>query len=139
METLIVNYLKNDNQNAFGLLYEKYFGLVSKFVWMNSGSEADAEELFECTMAVLLYKLRKDEYHLTASVKTYILAIAKNLWYRKFWCAESESTYSDIYSEKNSEEINLFIEKESSVTEKVQFSLQRMSYSCRRLINSMFF
>jgi DNA-directed RNA polymerase specialized sigma24 family protein len=53
--------------------------MVEYFILNNNGRTDDAEDIFQDTMIVLLEKLRQDDFMLTASIKTYIMAIAKNL------------------------------------------------------------
>ena len=75
--------LKTENNIAFGKLYNDNFYKISKFVQNNSGHEADAEDLFQDAMMVLVEKLRQDQFQLTASIDTYVYAICKNLWFKK--------------------------------------------------------
>ena len=79
----IVTDLKDENNNAFGKIYKNYFGVVSRFITTNNGTNQDAEDVFQDTMIALIAKLRQDDFKLEASLKTYIMAIAKNLWFKK--------------------------------------------------------
>ena len=79
----LINDLKGENNYSFGQLYKTYFSMVNRFVLNNSGQTEDAEDLFQDTMLVLIEKLRQDNFELTASIKTYIMAIAKNIWLKK--------------------------------------------------------
>jgi RNA polymerase sigma factor (sigma-70 family) len=73
---------KRDNA-AFNLLYAFYYPGIEKFVKKNSGTAADAEDVFQETIMVLLEKVPKKDFVLTSSIKTYISAVASNIWLKR--------------------------------------------------------
>jgi RNA polymerase sigma factor (sigma-70 family) len=139
MTAEIINDLKGENNSAFGQLYKEYFGMVNRFVANNNGRPDDAEDIFQDTMIVLLEKLRQDDFQLTASIKTYIMAISKNLWLKRLRTAYRETEFTDIHDNKFYEEINLAIENEKSYTDKLQSYIHKISKHCQGLIHDIFF
>ncbi|PKL78297.1 MAG: sigma-70 family RNA polymerase sigma factor [Ignavibacteriae bacterium HGW-Ignavibacteriae-4] len=139
MKTEIINDLRGGNNNAFGQLYKENFAMVNSFVTNNNGRSVDAEDIFQDTMMVLLEKLKQDNFQLTASIKTYIMAISKNLWLKKLRTAYRETELTDIHDNKFYEEINLAIENEISYKEKLQFYIHKITKHCQALINDYIF
>lgn len=139
MATEILNDLKGENNNAFGLLYKEYFGMVNSFVINNNGESIDAEDIFQDTMLVLVEKLRQDNFELTASMKTYIMAIAKNLWLKHLRTHKKVVELSELYDNKFFEEINLAIEQEKNYWDKLQNYMHKITEHCKGLIHDMFF
>jgi len=139
MSNEIINDLKGENNKSFGELYKTYFGLVRRFVTNNNGQIDDAEDVFQDTMIVLLEKLRQDHFVLTASMKTYVMAIAKNLWLKRLRTTYTKLEYSDIYDTRFFEDINQTIEQEKSYVEKLQGYLHKITAHCKGLIRDMFF
>ncbi|MDN3656678.1 sigma-70 family RNA polymerase sigma factor [Ferruginibacter paludis] len=137
--TEIIIDLKGENNQAFGTLYKNYFGVVNRFITNNSGTNHDAEDIFQDAMIVLVAKLRQDDFVLEASVKTYIMAIAKNLWFKKLRTANRETEFTAIHNEKFYAEISLAIEQEKTYMDKLQYYIHQISDHCRRLIHDMFF
>ena len=137
--TDIVKDLKGENNLAFGELYKENFGFVSRFITTNSGTKHDAEDIFQDTMIVLVNKLRQDNFVLTASIKTYIMAIAKNLWFKKLRTANRETEYTDIHDNKYYDEISLVIEQEKTYWEKLQGYITQVTAHCKGLIQDIFF
>ncbi len=82
-EDFFLDRLKIQDNKAFHYLYNNYFKMVKSFITNNNGREEDAEDVFQDTLVVLLQKLRNDNFLVSASLKTYIYAIAKNLWLKK--------------------------------------------------------
>ncbi len=139
MNNEIITDLKGENNFAFGKLYEDYFEMVKRFVTTNSGTLADAEDIFQDTMLVLVEKIRQDHFQLTASLKTYVMAISKNLWFKKLRNPHTDSNTSQFDEEKFFQEIDTAIEAEKNYREKVQSYLKKITNHCSRLIDDLFF
>lgn len=139
METDIIIDLKGENNHAFGKLYKMYFGMVNRFITNNNGRTADSEDIFQDTMIVLLAKLRRDDFQLTASIKTYIMAIAKNLWLKRLRTAYRETEFTELHDHKLYDDITLSIEREKTYMDKLQYLMQKISTHCKGLIQDMFF
>tara|TARA_R110002096_G_scaffold432976_1_gene650730 strand:+ start:10913 stop:11464 length:552 start_codon:yes stop_codon:yes gene_type:complete len=139
MNEEILTDLKGENSFAFGELYRDYFGTVKRFVISNNGTLADAEDIFQDTMLVLVEKMRQDHFQLTASLKTYIMAISKNLWFKKLRDSHLQTDAAAFDEEKFFEEIDSAIEAEKNYREKVQGYLKKITTHCNRLINDIFF
>jgi RNA polymerase sigma factor (sigma-70 family) len=61
-------------------LYRRYLPGIVQYVTQHGGTEADARDIFQ-DLALLLYrKLRNDKLVLTASLRTYLLAVCRNMW-----------------------------------------------------------
>ena len=75
--------LKSKDNQAYEILYKFYYPSVKNFIVKNSGTSADAKDIFQETILVLLEKVPKDDFNLTSSLKTYIFAISSNLWLKR--------------------------------------------------------
>lgn len=139
MEKKILTDLKVENEHAFAELYKDYFKMVSRFVTNNKGRKDDAEDVFQDTMVVLLEKLRHDDFILTASIKTYIMAIAKNLWLKKLRTSTKEIEFTDCFDHQFFDEITLAIEHERTYWEKLMSYLPFITIHCQKIIDDIFF
>lgn len=138
-EVTILTDLRTENNFAFGELYREYYGVLKRFILNNSGSEEDAQDVFQDTMLVLVEKLRNDDFILTASMKTYIMAIAKHLWFKKIRDAVQIIELSDNHHQSFFEEINMSIEQEKTYADKLQYYMTKITDHCNRLLHDMFF
>jgi RNA polymerase sigma factor (sigma-70 family) len=138
MNNIIVD-LKTENNFAFGKLYKDNFGKISNFVQHNSGNIADAEDLFQDTMMVLVEKLRQDNFQLTASIDTYVYAISKNIWFKKLRDKNYELSVDELQSFDFLTSINDSIEDEKTYLEKLKGYLLKITDHCNRLIHDIFF
>ncbi len=136
---IILSDLKTENNFAFGNLYQSNFGKISKFVQNNSGNQADAEDLFQDAMMVLVEKLRQDNFQLTASMDTYVYAICKNLWFKKLRDKNHELSLDELQSNNFQMSNSDSIENEKTYLEKLKGYLLKITEHCNRLINDIFF
>ena len=124
---------------VFSKIYSDYFPAVQKFVLINSGNNSDAQDLFQETSIILLKKLEEDNFILTAKLKTYLMAIAKNLWLKKIRDQKEFSGAPERYLNEIYEDLDLYIEKEKSNLEKLFYLMGKVSKHFNRLINDIFF
>ena len=76
----IIEYLRNDKyQKATNGLYNLLFP-VKKYICSNSGTTDDAKDIFQDALVVLYKKVQDKNFTLTVPLKTYLLAVVKNLW-----------------------------------------------------------
>lgn len=139
-EQMVAN-LRNGNRASYETLYKENFASVEKFITKNSGTIDDAKDIFQDTLFVLIEKLRADNFELTASLKTYIIAISKNLWFKKlrYQSYYRQTEFSEALSNKFNSEISLSINDEKSYWEKLQTYLSKITAHCNHLLQSMFF
>lgn len=79
-----------DKQIIEHLQYDKYalawkglynvFSETKQYVKANSGSVADAEDIFQDALVILYKKVREPDFTLTSSLKVYLFAVVKNCW-----------------------------------------------------------
>ncbi len=79
-DTEIVEHLRNNKYSkAVNGLYNS-LPSIKKYICANSGTEEDAKDIFQDALVVLYKKVNSTEFVLSASLTTYLNAIAKNLW-----------------------------------------------------------
>lgn len=82
-EEELVKGLREGKELAFRELYVDHFNMIRFYVLKNSGMETDAEDLFQEGLIVLVEKLRSADFKLTASIKTFLYSICRNIWLKK--------------------------------------------------------
>lgn len=131
--------LKGNNENAFGKLYIDYFKSVERFILNNKGTIQDAEDVFQDALVVLFEKLKTDNFELTASLKTYIMAISKYIWFNKLRDKNFVIEFTDTICEKLLDEIDTSIYNEKDLKDKLQTVLHKITKHCSGLIHDLFF
>ncbi|WP_374444317.1 RNA polymerase sigma factor [Epilithonimonas sp.] len=122
----------------FGAEYYAYLDDIVWYVKQNSGTLSDAEDLYQDALMVLLEKLTQDDFQLSASLKTYIFAICKNLWLKKLRRVKVTVGLDEITQNDFFEEISEDIEKERSEKEKIDAFFLEITDHCKELIEELF-
>jgi RNA polymerase sigma factor (sigma-70 family) len=66
--------------SAIFFIYQQYASTVQSFIVANSGTSQDAEDIFQETVVTFIDLVKKNKFRGEAAVKTFLVAIARNLW-----------------------------------------------------------
>ena len=65
---------------AILFLYQQYAASTSSFIIHYGGSAQDAEDIFQETVLSFINIVKKGKYRMEASIKTFLVSIARNIW-----------------------------------------------------------
>jgi RNA polymerase sigma factor (sigma-70 family) len=101
----IIDYLRhNQYQKATNGLYN-LLAPVKKYISTNNGSADDAKDIFQDALVILYKKANTGDFVLSVPLKTYLLAVVKNLWMQelrrrnKMPMSESPAEIADTFPE----------------------------------------
>jgi RNA polymerase sigma factor (sigma-70 family) len=137
-DNTLLDKLKTEDSSSFGLLYKFYFPSIESYIKQNLGNSEDAEDIFQETIIVLLQKVRQPDFVLTSSLKTYLYAVAKNLWLKRLRDNKMKIVDSEL-SLKNYATETFEIETEKSREEKVENWLLKITRNCQNILKALFF
>ncbi|MBX9784231.1 MAG: sigma-70 family RNA polymerase sigma factor [Chitinophagaceae bacterium] len=138
-DTALLLQLKNEDNASFGVLYASSFPAVLAYVTNHLGNNADAEDVFQEAMMVLLQKIRQPEFVLTSSLKTYLFAIAKNLWLKKLRDNKLITVESFEKFQQQTEPLSFELKTEPTKEEKVNSWFTKITENCQRISKAIFF
>ena len=129
----IIEFLRNNEyQKAVNRLYD-VLGLVKKHIYSNSGTSDDAKDIFQDALVVLYKNVRSENFSLTVPLKTYLLAIVKNLWLQELRRRNKmivTTNQTDIPDSEFTEERNFDI---------AQAAFNLLGEKCRQLLILFYF
>ena len=73
------------------MFYRYYYSMILDLIINNSGSEEDAEDIFQEVIILIYKKSKKETIHLSASLRTYIFAVCKNIWLKQLRINQNKS------------------------------------------------
>ncbi|HAI74976.1 MAG TPA: RNA polymerase subunit sigma-70 [Microscillaceae bacterium] len=82
-EAALQTALQQGQADALRYVYQQYYGSIAFFVINNQGSEAEAKDVFQESMIVLLENLQKPDFSLQCSLKTFLYSITRRKWLKK--------------------------------------------------------
>lgn len=139
-DNILLDKLKTEDSSSFELLYRFYFPSIASYIKQNLGNNEDAEDIFQEAIMVLLQKIRQSDFVLTSSLKTYLYAIAKNLWLKRLRDNKMRIVDNEL-SLTTYETKTEFIELEPEISneEKVENWLQKITRKCQNILKALFF
>lgn len=142
-DDLLINKLKDEDNTSFELLYKFYFPSVANYIRQNAGNNTDAEDIFQESILVLLQKVRQPDFALSSSLKTYVYAIAKNLWLKRLRDNKLVTPHEDFDFDDMVDDASQanFDEPNQAATEeyKVKGWLGKITQRCQQILESIFF
>ena len=138
-DNTLLDQLKNEDNPSFELLYKCYYPSIEAYINQNFGSNEDAKDIFQEAIVVLLQKLRQENFVLTSSLKTYLFAIARNLWLKRL--RDNKSIPVDNFDSYQQEtETHAFeLHPEPTKEEKITSWLTKITENCQRILKAIFF
>ena len=110
---------------AIRFLYKEYYGLLENYVVNNKGSKEDAADIIQETIIAFIEIIEQHKYRGDASIKSFLYAVARNLW------------LAELRKRNSSDKRNKIFENAKDDTEQatVEHLVQREHY---RLIQQLF-
>lgn len=138
-DNVLIENLKNEDNASFGVLYRFYFPSISQYVIQNFGCREDAEDIFQEAIIILLQKVRRPDFVLTSSLKTYLFAVAKNQWLKRL--RDNKLVAFDKFEKHEQEAEPFTFELQSQPTQEEQLSswLAKITENCQRILKAIFF
>jgi len=76
----IIKGIQSQNNDVLLYVYRKNLRSVQHYVVKNSGTDKDAEDIFQDALMLIYHKIREGALELTSSFSTYLFSIAKFYW-----------------------------------------------------------
>ncbi len=138
-DNTLLDNLKNEENASFDILYKFYYPFVESHILQNFGSTEDAEDIFQEAIIVLLQKLRKENFVLTSSLKTYLFAIARNLWLKRLRDNKINTVDNLENSQQETEMYAFELQPEPTKEEKIISWITKITENCQRILKAIFF
>ena len=78
----LIQALKSDTNRdeAIRHLYRSQFNLTAAYIRQNSGTDEDAEDIFQELILIFIEVLKKDKFRGESSISTFLYALTRNIW-----------------------------------------------------------
>ncbi|MEM7659994.1 MAG: sigma-70 family RNA polymerase sigma factor [Bacteroidota bacterium] len=90
-------------ERAMKHLYRQHLDSVVNFIVNRNGSREEAKDVFQDAVVNVLVAVQKGKFSGESSLGTYLFAISKNLWYRRFKRSLKQGEMPEDHQEKASE------------------------------------
>ncbi len=134
----LLDGLRKKKDYYIQFLYNEYGPIIRHFVRQNSGNIQDVEDILQDSLIVLFASIKVPSFKLDSSLKTYFIAISKNLWLQRL-----ERKYRLKYQadwEVNEPTVSYSPEEEETKEENLECQrlffkhMSELPQECRRLL-----
>ncbi|RAJ00412.1 RNA polymerase sigma factor (sigma-70 family) [Chitinophaga skermanii] len=132
-DNIWIDRVKNDERASLAQLYSEYYPCIAQHILRNNGNVADAEDIFQETLIIFLQKIRQPNFALTASLQTFLFAIARNLWLKQL--RDNKTTQFDPANVN----VDIPYEANEEQTFNVLRWMKQITVKCQQILQALFF
>jgi len=132
---------KKSLDQAILYIYQNYSETVSSFITNNGGSEQDADDTFQETVVAFIDIVQKGKYRAEASIKTFLVSIARNIWYNQIKKKERSGHREKVYEvSRGTDEMDVshYI-SDREVKKEFRELLDKLGESCRKILTLFYY
>lgn len=119
--------------------YKQHFLAIKGFILSNSGTVADAQDVFQDALVLTFQKLKSDSFRLECSLATFVFAVSRNIWMNTLRKRKKLVFKDDLtsYSKDMAADIANSIEEKEKYYIYQKFFL-KLGKDCQRLLGLFF-
>jgi RNA polymerase sigma factor (sigma-70 family) len=135
--------IRNGDQlnSAILFIYQQYANTVGSYIITNSGSQQDAEDIFQETVVTFIDLVKKDKFRGEAAIKTFLVSIARNIWLNELKKKERSGIREQQY-EKSREQDEMDISHyiaDREVKQQFRSVIEKLGGSCKKLLTLFYY
>jgi RNA polymerase sigma factor (sigma-70 family) len=128
----VLERIRKGDETALQYLYKKHYKMMLHLVLKNSGSEVEAQDVFQDALVLFWEKVQKPDFTLTAKITTFLYSICQNLW-RKELAKKQRLSF-----EEKDEAISEDWERTERIRA-IQACIGKLGESCRKILQLYYF
>ncbi|WP_394748219.1 RNA polymerase sigma factor [Spongiimicrobium salis] len=134
-----ISGLLSGDDTIISTFYKKNFPAVKQYIVKNSGTEADAKDIFQDALVLTYQKLKSLDLRLECSLATYVFAVSRNLWMNTLRKRKREILYDDFpkISKETDEDILDFLHRKEQYNLYQKYFLS-LGKECQKLLSYFF-
>jgi len=132
----ILDGLKKRDSGIIRYVYKEYYPTIKFLITTNSGTETDAEDVFQDALVVLFKKIAREDLILTSSFKTFLYSICRNLWLQRLDRRVFSNEFLEMEDLSELQE-NLYLDQPEEEHDKYKLFQQhflRLSEDCQKIL-----
>ncbi len=139
----LISNLVTDEETTASLkyLYRENFTFLSRYIINNSGSEQDAEDIFQEVMVAFIHLLKAGKFRGESSIKTFLFSLNKNIWLNELKRRGRAAAREEKYEKKlNREEITVDLNMELQQTkQQLMQTIDALGENCKKILLLFYF
>jgi RNA polymerase sigma factor (sigma-70 family) len=140
-EAILAGILSNDLNGVIFQIYKQYAELVSFNVVTMGGSLQDGEDIFQETVVAFIELVRKGKFRGESSIKTFLVAVARNLWFNELKKKKSGDQRAKVFETNREHMENDVIEdiNQREIKEQFLMLMTHLGESCKKILTMFYY
>ncbi len=138
IENEILERIRSKDRATLSTIYKEGYPMVEKYVLNNSGSQTDAQDVFQDAMYLLIKKAALNEFRLSSKPSTFIFGIAKNLWLKQLSKGKVDALALQIENDLNTDEDVVDLNQLTRVKQ-MKTCLINLGQPCQTILEQFYF
>jgi RNA polymerase sigma factor (sigma-70 family) len=117
-------------------LYRRYYSVLSQYVLKNTGSQQDAEDVFQEVIIAFVNIVRSGKFRGESAIQTFLYSLNKNIWLnelrRKAREGKREMQYESV-TEKDRPDIHAALEYQQSTRQLISV-IGQLGEACKKIL-----
>lgn len=138
-EVLLLSGLRKGDGASLNKVYKSYYPVIESLILKNNGSEIEAKDVFQESVILLYEKLQQKDFTLTCTIKTFLYAISKRLWLKRW--NEKKIKVFDTEFDSEPGDINLLLkdyDEEESNYLKMEMAMEKLGEPCASILKDYY-
>ena len=93
----ILDGIRQNDVEVLQFVYKSFYPYVKYFITSNSGSEDDAQDVFQEAVIIIFRKLKNEQLVISCTFKTYLYSVCRLLWLKQL---EKRKTKNELSIDK---------------------------------------
>jgi RNA polymerase sigma factor (sigma-70 family) len=127
---------KDTLDDAIRYIYQQFADTVSSYIINNSGSQQDAEDIFQETVVAFIELVQKNKFRGESAIKTFLVAIARNCWLNELKKKERtgyrEKLFESARDDQEADVSHLISDRE--LKQQFRKILDRLGEPCKKIL-----
>jgi RNA polymerase sigma factor (sigma-70 family) len=140
-EAILAGVRSNDLNSVIFQIYKQYAELVSFNVVTMGGSLQDGEDIFQETVVAFIELVRKEKFRGESSIKTFLVAVARNLWFNELKRKKSGDQRAKVFVTNREHIENDVMEdiNQREMKEQLLLLMTHLGESCKKVLTLFYY
>lgn len=132
---------KTRQDAAIRFLYREHFELLSRYISSNSGSEQDAEDVFQEVVLAFIHLVQAGKFRGESSVRTFLFSLNRNIWLNELKRRGRAQAREERYEKQNEHpELTVDVAMELQQTRaSLMETLEALGDNCKKILLLFYF
>ena len=136
----LISGIQEGNHQMIHALYKTHYPMVRKLVTENSGSEAEAKDVYQEAIIVFYENVQTKGFNLTCKIRTYLYSVSRNIWLKEL--KKRLPHTKDLNDHKHFVDINRDFDKNEEKQkrlDKIKDALEQIGEPCNSILTYFFY